>query len=372
MENKDSIAEVKPRKKRRSIRRTVIILCAVLVLIAVVLPMAVSAIVYETVFGERYTTDAFYAFSLSDFPGLQAERYTFLSDSGQTLVGYRYYREDQSPKAVVVMAHGLGGGGHRSDLDAANFFASNGLTVFAYDATGNDESEGSGVKGIPQGVIDLDHAISFVGQHADFAGLPVVLYGHSWGAYSVCAVLNCHPEVKAVVSLSGFSRPSDLIEVQGKTLVGGAIKLLMPYVKLWEKVKFGKYAGYTGMDGFAASNALVMVVHSTDDTTVPIEYGYDIYHEAYADSPRFQFVRFDDRNHNHIARSDRYLAYLNDVNAQYADARKQYGAASMTTEEQAQFRADWLSENYDRNEYINGINTELYQQMLALFDAALQ
>ena len=68
------------------------------------------------------------------------------------------------------MAHGLGGGGHNSYMDCANYFARHGYYVFAYDATGNDESEGEGVGGLPQGVIDLDYAISFVEQSGNVRG----------------------------------------------------------------------------------------------------------------------------------------------------------------------------------------------------------
>lgn len=56
-----------------------------------------------------------------------------------------------------------------------------GYDVFAYDATGNDESEGNSVKGVPQFLIDLDYAIQFVKQTPDFDGSPIVLFGHSLG-----------------------------------------------------------------------------------------------------------------------------------------------------------------------------------------------
>ena len=82
---------------------------------------------------------------------------------------------------MYVIAHGFGGGGHNSYMDVANYFASNGYYVFAYDVTGCDKSEGEGVGGVPQGVIDLDHAISFVEDNNEIPELPIMLFGHSWG-----------------------------------------------------------------------------------------------------------------------------------------------------------------------------------------------
>ena len=58
-------------------------------------------------------------------------------------------------------------------MDCANYFAQHGYYVFAYDATGNDDSEGEGVGGFPQGVVDLDHAISFVEKSGNFPDLPI-------------------------------------------------------------------------------------------------------------------------------------------------------------------------------------------------------
>ena len=105
--------------------------------------------IYEDNFGDRYETYAPMARSVDEFDGLNVKRYTFSSDQGQKLVGYQYYKTLENTKGVVVISHGLGGGGHNSYMDVADFFTSNGYVVFAYDATGNDESEGSSLETSP-------------------------------------------------------------------------------------------------------------------------------------------------------------------------------------------------------------------------------
>lgn len=72
------------------------------------------------------------------------------------------YSVGENQHGIIIMAHGFGGGGHNSYMDCADYFVNHGYLVFAYDATGNDESGGEGVGGLPQGVIDLDYAITFV------------------------------------------------------------------------------------------------------------------------------------------------------------------------------------------------------------------
>ena len=171
------------------------VILSLLILAALILPTPLAMSVYNDNFGKRFTTGEIYAFRVEDFDGLSCEKYTFTSDKGQKLTGYKYYRSSESPKGMVVIAHGFGGGGHRSYMNIADYFAGNGYWVFAYDATGNDESEGDVVGGLPQGIIDLDYALRFV--KSEFEGLPIVLWGHSWGGYSVGSVTKLHPDVKA-------------------------------------------------------------------------------------------------------------------------------------------------------------------------------
>ena len=286
---------------KKAKRAIIIAVCVVLAIVLVLLP-AIALFLYSTVFGKRYDKKPANMYFVASFPGLQRDRYEITSNEGQTVVGYHYYRDDTEPKALVVMAHGIGGGGHNSYMDIDDYFTQHGYDTFAYDVTGNDESEGSNVRGLPQGVIDLDYVLDFIESCDDFAGLPILLFGHSWGGYSVTSVLNEHPEVTAVCSVAGFNRSTDLLEAQGKNMIGPAIYVFLPYLKIYERIKFGEYSTQTSMEGFAKSDAKVLIFHSEDDTTVPIIYGYDIYYEVYADDPDFKFIRYKDKGHNALLR----------------------------------------------------------------------
>ena len=260
----------------------------------------VAAAMYDEKFSFRCTTDPEDAFTISDFPGLTRERHTFASNKGQTLVGYLYQQEDASfeKKAVVVFAHGLGGGGQTGYMDMFAYLAKQGYYVFAYDATGNDESEGEVIGGLPQGVIDLDYAINYAYSIEEIAELPVVLMGYSWGGFSVVNVLNYHPEVRAVASIAGFNKSTDLVEYYGSQVAGDKAKLIVPFVTVHEYLKFGKYAFSSAMNGFAKSDCDVMIVHGKRDTVVPFEYGYGTYYEKYGNDERFTFKSYRSRGHD--------------------------------------------------------------------------
>lgn len=313
--NKPENGKVKPNRSKKKI--ALITAASILAAIILIVMPVLTITIYNGNFGERFETAKWMAYSVSDFEGLEVEECSFPSNNGQILAGYQYSKEDQLIKGVAVLAHGLGGGGQNTYMDIADYFTSNGYLVFAYDATGNDQSEGDSVEGLPQGVIDLDYALRYVKQADEYKDLPIMLFGHSWGGYSVGNVLNCHPDVKAAVIVAGFNRSADLIQSQGETTLGSSIKLFMPYVSLYERVKFGEYAFYSAMSGFANSDAGVMVIHSRDDTQVPIEYGYDIFHDVYGDNSRFFFIEYEDRGHNYIYYSDASKICRDQLNEDY-------------------------------------------------------
>lgn len=295
----DRERKARPGKKKHTGRIVAGILLALAVL-AMVLPFVGSILIYESNFNRRFETDESARRYVEDYEGLNVEECTFASDRGQKLAGYLYSKGSDGKKGLLVFAHGFGGGGHNSYLELLYYFASNDYLVFTYDATGNDKSEGTSVRGLPQGVIDLDYALRYVESREEWKDLPLVLLGHSWGAYSICSVLEFHPDVRAVASCSGFDSSLDMIEAEGRKLAGDGISLLLPFLSFYERIKFGAYADSSSMTGFAGSKARVMAIHSMDDTIVPPRYGFEKYVSAYREDERFTFVRFEGRGHNHI------------------------------------------------------------------------
>ncbi len=358
------------KKKRSKIKIILIILACVLVLLTGGW-WAFSVKVYNDNINQRFETYEPYRFSVEGFEGLQRTKYEFPSDKGQMLTGYMYSAgEDQ--RGIIVIAHGFGGGGHNSYMDCADYFARHGYYVFAYDATGNDESEGDGVGGFPQGVIDLDHAISFIEESGSFPDLPVGLFGHSWGGYSVCSVLTYHPEVKAVIECCGCNRSSDLFEAGGKQEAGDIIYTMMPFIKLHEWLKYGKYAVNTAMDGFAASEAAVMIVHSVDDDVVPIEYGYDLYYDHYRNDPRFAFVRFEDKGHNDIFNDNTYMTEFNARFDKWLETLDYDYNADENKNRFAKDKADYIHENLDQERWYNRLDNALFERFLFFYNSHLK
>lgn len=317
LDYKKNVKRYLGRKSKRKTKALLIsVICVILAVPLIILPVT-TIIVYESIFGERYETASWLEFSVKDYEGLQMERSDFQSED-VTLAGYKYSKKNQEVNGVVVIAHGLGGGGHNTYMPFIDYFTSNGYYVFAYDARGNDNSGGDAVEGLPQGIICLDNALHHVVAIEEYQDLPIALFGHSWGGYSVGNVLYMHPDIKAAVIIAGFNESEDLLEYQGQQMAGAGVHILMPYLKLYERIKFGKeFTAVSALQGLEKADAGIMIVHSKDDTTVPTKYGYDKFYEAFGNSDRFEFVLYEDRGHDYLFYSEAAWAYREQLNADY-------------------------------------------------------
>ncbi len=362
--------------------KRIITICAVAFVVLIVAGLwTCTVIAYNQNFDNRFTSYEPEMLSIDDFDNLERTRYTFTSNKGQLLTGYMYSANNgaSGKKAILVLAHGFGGGGHNSYMNCIDVFANNGYLVFAYDATGNDESEGlgksNGVGGLPQGVIDLDYAISFVEKSGNFPELPIVLFGHSWGGYSVCNVLSYHPEVKAVAECAGFESSIGMFEAEGKNIAGNAIKLFLPFFRIHELIKYGNYALSSGVKGLKDSGAKATIIHSKNDTTVPVEYGYSIYYEEFKDDPKVSFILFEDKGHSNLLRSQEGIDYLKAFNAKFDEVFKakdyDYKAAE-NNERFAKEKAEYIHENLDRRIFSHSANKELLLSLIAFYDEAVK
>ena len=352
-------------RKNKKVKPLVVsTICAALMSVPLVVNPIASAVVYEAIFSSRYQPDDYSTLAYSDFSGLCVDRSDFLTDNGAKLAGYKYYKENVGVRGLVVLAHGLGCGGHNMFIPFIDYFTSNGYYVFTYDATGNGESEGGSIEGLPQGVIDLDYALNHVSKIREYKGLPVVLFGHSWGAYSCGNVLNFHPEIKAAIIISGCNESGDFILSKSKEKVGNIAKLFTPAVSTYEKIKFGtKYTSISAIDGMKNSNAKIMIVHSRDDSQVPTEYGYDKFYSEFKNNDRFEFVLYENRGHNYLFFSEESAKYRDMINKEY----KEY-VESSGKEYSAEIKSEFMSAHLDKKRAFEP-DYDLMEKILKMYDS---
>ena len=311
----------------------------------VVTPAIVCETVYNKMFNHHFYTDKNLYFSQSDFPNLLHERYTFHSESKNTLVGYVY--KDKAFKkynGLFVFCHGYGGGGHHCYLDLINAICSLGYAVFAYDATANDESQGNSMKGFTQGMLDAHRAIDYAKKLEEYQKMPLYVCGHSWGAYSASNAIGWHKEVKGLIAFSGFNSATAIFKANGERYAGEQGNEFMSYVDAEERLLFGDISYHTAMESFKESKAKIVIVHSNDDSTVPIEAGFSIYEKKYKNNKRFKFVRKLKHGHGTVYLTLTGKKYVDKIHKEY----DRYVKKNKPTEEE---KAKFAKELIDRQKY---------------------
>ena len=164
--------------------------------------------------------------------------------------------------------------------------------------------------------------------------------------------------------IAGFNESEDMLEYQSIQRVGAIAKLNMPYLELYERVKFGsKYADISALEGMAKSEACVMIVHSKDDATVPAQYGYDKFYEQFGENDRFRFVLYEDRGHDYLFYSDAAWEYRDQLNADYKSYVEDGGR-----EYCAEVKKEFMDAYLDKKQCFEP-DTELMGQIIAMFDS---
>ncbi len=313
-----------PKKKMKLSKKLLIAGVSLVAVFVIVSNVLCYIILSENFTRVNYPTLSSYPL-IADFPELTRQTVTFESD-GNILTGYIY--GGGNAKGLVVISHGLGGGAD-SYLIETQTFIEDGFTVFAFDNTGSYHSEGESTRGLPQSVIDLDAALTFINEQPDLNSLPVLLYGHSWGGYAVTAVLNFNHRVNAAVSVAGYNKPIELLTEQAGQMIGWFGVTQTPFLAFQQWLTFGGDAGLTAVDGINKSGIPVMLVHGRNDELISATGAGTINHINEITNPNvITYWREDEGRdgHNTLFVSEAAAAYINEMDAKASALREEHGS----------------------------------------------
>ncbi len=248
-----------------------------------------------------------------NFDNLNARPIDFKSDKGQTLNGFLYSSAKvDSYKALVVFSHGMGAG-HLAYTTEINYFAQKGYLVLSFDNTGTCESEGAKINGFAQGIIDLKFALEFVKSRDDLKDMPIILVGHSWGAYSVCNVSAITDiEIKGIVAFSPFNSMNKLIRDIAKTKTKLNLSILSPFFDLINLLKFGKTGILRTCDTINDNSIPTLVMHGGNDMQVTVKNSPVGKPHKIKDNENARTVLYESKFHNVYLAKDAEQ-YLNDT-----------------------------------------------------------
>lgn len=199
----------------------------------------------------------------SDFC-LQYPRETLKILSGAyKLQGYLYGIKNKNGLIIISSGHRVSTEAYLLDM---KYFVDNGWTVLCYDYTGYYKSERKNMTDYTQAVKDLDAVLSYLEKSKRFNPMPILLYGHSLGAYVSTAVLTFHHKISAVVAASGFDKPIEQWNYSVKRFSGRMGTILGTLAAIYMYIIYGKETvRFSAVDGINSTNIPVLIISGTED-----------------------------------------------------------------------------------------------------------
>ena len=193
-------------------------------------------------------------------PPADGRRVTFPSGRNR-LAGYLW--NEAGTRGLLVFAHGMGTG-VAYYLPEIHHFAAQGYKVFAFAYSGYPGSTGH-FYGFPQAMIDLKNALDFV----DDGSRPVILIGHSMGAYAVCAVRQCtEKQVDGIAAYAPFFSSDEAVIAQATGNMPRFGKLLCGLILPMQRILFGRNCSPTAAAGLSRANVPTLVLQGSEDVEV--------------------------------------------------------------------------------------------------------
>ena len=259
-----------------------------------------------------------------------------------TVRGYIYTKKYfENFKGFIILSPGYGGT-HLQYLLDINYLCELGYKVLAYDHIGTGESSGNSMVDLAKGRETNLSVINYIVDNNINNGLKIVLYGHSWGGYSVVA--GCNEKVSAIISRSGFDSPMQIMSHNLKQ-INKKFGFFIPGAKLYYLFFHGNRSFKRSYDNYHSLKKKIplLLIHAQDDDVVPYNLSIaNVFKEQNVENISYCITKVG--HHNSILSEKGYQAHLKMKKEYEEDKNNLY-------DENNNFKYN-LRETYTLNSYV--------------------
>jgi pimeloyl-ACP methyl ester carboxylesterase len=206
---------------------------------------------------------------LPDLGHLDCQTVRFATQRGRMLEGW--WLAGEEAQGHVILTHGWGAN-RRALLPLAPTLVAAGWNVLLFDVRNHGNSDEDSFASMPRFAEDIDAAIAWLN---DTQGqYPIALIGHSVGAAATLLAASRRNDIAAVVSLSSFAHPADMMK---RWLAEKGIPFfpLGWYVLRYVEGVIGHpFDRIAPLESITRIHCSVLLVHGDSDTTIPIDDAY--------------------------------------------------------------------------------------------------
>ena len=219
--------------------------------------------------------------------GLEFEEVEFLPRGGELRLR-GWYMEPVARGPTIILVHGLGGSRSSGDaLGLASGLLERGFGVLTFDLRAHGDSEGEKVSGGLHERLDVLGAFDYLVER----GVPrsqIGVLGRSMGAATSILAAADEPGIRALVADSPYSVGADLIaqETARKTVFPEwVVPIFIRGADIAAEISFDiDLDKLTPVKAVATLNYPVLVIHTRNDTRIPIEHGIRVHMASHRDS----------------------------------------------------------------------------------------
>lgn len=212
------------------------------------------------------------------------------------------------PAPAVAVLHGWGGNAEMM-LPLAQPLHRAGYAVLLFDSRNHGRSDSDGFSSLPRFAEDLDRALDWLALQPEVDAARMAALGHSVGAAAALLVASRRPELSAVASIAAFADPESMMR---RFLAAHHVpyfplgRLVLRYV---QRAIGHRFSDIAPRNTIRQIRCPVLLVHGSDDATVPIADAMAIYARRPGEQVRLLILAGD---HNTSRETERHAGELID------------------------------------------------------------